>query len=161
MTGNRIGNQIEALVRKSQWKQAQAVIEKQLAKEPGDHWLWARLSGVKYEQRDYPGALQAAKKALQIVADCPLALWSKAGALEMLGKPGQAMRLYSQLVHRGSRCWTKRSGRRRLASGVRCAGQVRRMSNGVASCALAQAATGRVVAMLFWGKILATVTLRG
>ena len=52
----------------------------------------------------------------------------------------------------GSRCWTKRSGRRHLTSGVRCAGQVRRMSNGVASCAVAQAATGRVVAMLFSGE---------
>src|SRR5262249_54001585 len=30
--------------------------------------------------------------------------------------------------------------------------QLRRMSNGVASCAVAQAATGRVLAMLFWGE---------
>jgi hypothetical protein len=48
-----------------------------------------------------------------------------------------------------------------LPSGLRCAGPVRRRNNGGASCAVAQAATGRVVAMFFGGKILATVTLRG
>jgi tetratricopeptide (TPR) repeat protein len=101
MARDRIAARIEALLGKSQWKQAQAAIEKQLAKEPDDHWLWARLSGVRYEQRDYPEALQAAKTALEIVPDCPLALWSKAGALEMLGKAKEAMRLYAQLFRRG------------------------------------------------------------
>jgi tetratricopeptide (TPR) repeat protein len=101
MAGNHTANQIETLIRKSAWKQAQAAIEKQLSKEPEDHWLWARLSGVKYEQRDYQGALEAAEKALQIVPDCPLALWSKAGAVEMLGKADDAVKWYSQLLRRG------------------------------------------------------------
>src|SRR5205085_143416 len=66
-----------------------------------DHWLWSRLSGVKYEQRDYQGALDAAEKALAIVPDCPLALWSYAGALDMLGRTREAGKVYTQVLRRG------------------------------------------------------------
>ena len=98
---DRMGLRIEALLAKRDWRRARAAIEKQLAKEPDDHWLWARLAGAKYEQRDYQGALQAAEKALAIVPDCPLAIWSQAGALELLGTPAAALNLYSALVTRG------------------------------------------------------------
>jgi tetratricopeptide (TPR) repeat protein len=101
MAADRIGAQIEARIRKEQWKPAQALIERQLAREPDDHWLWARLSGVKYEQRDYQGALEAADRARAIVPDCPLALWSYAGAIEVLGKPDEAMAWYTKLFRRG------------------------------------------------------------
>src|SRR5881227_2462785 len=94
-------NRIETLIGKGNWKSAQLVIQKQLAKEPLDHWLWARLSAVKYEQRDYQGALEAAEEALKIVPDCPLAIWSKAGALDILGRTVEAMASYAQLLHRG------------------------------------------------------------
>lgn len=101
MAKDRIGTQVEALIQKGAWKQAQVAIENFLDQEPDDHWLWSRLSGVKYEQRDYRGALEAAQKALEIVPDCPLALWSKAVAVEMLGKFADAMALYRQLFRRG------------------------------------------------------------
>jgi tetratricopeptide (TPR) repeat protein len=101
MAKDGIANQIESLIRKCDWKQLRALIEKQLGKEPGDHWLWSRLSGAKYEQRDYLGALEAAEKALAIISDCPLALWSKAGAVEMLGKTDEARNLYARLFRRG------------------------------------------------------------
>ena len=101
MAGNRIGTRIETLIRKREWKQAQTIIEKQLGREPEDHWLWARLSGVKYEQRNYQGALQAAEKALQIVPDCPLAQWSYASAAELLGDTEKAMMSYANLFQRG------------------------------------------------------------
>src|SRR5207237_4426935 len=65
------------------------------------HWLGSRLSGVQYEPRDYRGALEAAEKALEIVPDCPLALWSKATAQEMLGETAEAKKLYLQLIKRG------------------------------------------------------------
>jgi hypothetical protein len=45
--------------------------------------------------------MEAANQALEFVADCPLALWSRAGAAEMLGQADVAMPLYSQLVRRG------------------------------------------------------------
>jgi hypothetical protein len=47
MAADRIGARIEARIAKGKWKQAQAVIEQQLAKERDDHWLWARLSAVR------------------------------------------------------------------------------------------------------------------
>jgi tetratricopeptide (TPR) repeat protein len=94
-------NRIETLIERGAWKSAQSAIEKQLRNEPDDHWLWSRLSGVKYEQRDYQGALEAAEKALEIVSDCPLALWSYAGALDMLGRTKEAGRVYAQLHNRG------------------------------------------------------------
>jgi tetratricopeptide (TPR) repeat protein len=116
MARDRIGSQIETLIRKGEWKQAQTVIEKQLDKVPEDHWLWGRLSGVKYEQRDYRGALKAAQRAREFVPDCPLANWSFANASEMLGKIDGAIRQYAQLIDRGlkqlqhpdedaSECW--------------------------------------------------------
>ncbi len=101
MKANRIGAQIEELIGASDWKSAQGLIEKQLDRKPDDHWLWARLSGVRYELQDYQGALEAAEKSLDIVPDCPLALWSKAGALEALSRVADAMGLYSQLFRRG------------------------------------------------------------
>ncbi len=101
MARNRIGTQIEALIKREDWKAARRVIETQLDKEPDDHWLWSRLSAVKYELRDYRAVLEAAEKALEIVSDCPLALWSKAGAVELLGRADEALKLYSQLFRRG------------------------------------------------------------
>jgi tetratricopeptide (TPR) repeat protein len=101
MTKQRIGTQIENLVNREDWKAARKVIEDQLVKEPFDHWLWARLSGVKCEQRDYQGAHEAAKRALEIVPDCPLAAWSYASAAEMLGDVENAAKLYSAIFRRG------------------------------------------------------------
>ena len=101
MASNRMETRIESLIASGEWESAQRVIEKHIVKEPDDHWLWSRLSGVKYEQRDYQGALDAAEKALTIVADCPLALWSYAGALEMLGRTKEAVKIYIQLIRRG------------------------------------------------------------
>ncbi len=101
MARNRIETKIETLIKREDWKAGRRIIETQLQTEPDDHWLWARLSAVKYEQRDYQGALEAAEKALEIVPDCPLAGWSKAVALEMVGKTGEATEIYSQLFRRG------------------------------------------------------------
>jgi len=118
-------NQIESLIDRKAWKSAQSAIKKELDHEPDDHWLWSRLSGVKYEQRDYSGALDAAKKALEIVPDCPLALWSYASALDGLGKTKEAGKIYIQLLRRGveelnrpdddaDECWEGAEWTRRL-----------------------------------------------
>jgi tetratricopeptide (TPR) repeat protein len=92
---------IETLIERNDWAEARRAIEAELAKDPDDHWLWARLSGVKYEQRDYQGTREAAEKALEIVPDCPLAHWSMAGALDMLGQTAAAGKGYAMLVRRG------------------------------------------------------------
>jgi tetratricopeptide (TPR) repeat protein len=101
MTANGNGKRIETLIAAEEWEKAQKAIEKQLDKEPDSHWLWSRLSCVKYEQRDYQGALEAAQRALAIVPDCPLALWDRANALDMLGKTKEAALVYSWLLRRG------------------------------------------------------------
>jgi tetratricopeptide (TPR) repeat protein len=101
MAKDLIGIRIETLIQKGEWVQAQSAIGQQLAKEPDDHWLWSRLSGVRYERQDYQGAFEAAEKALAIVPDCPLAIWSKAGAIEMLGNVDLANALYVGLFRRG------------------------------------------------------------
>ena len=97
------GKYIEELIDSEQWARARAVIEKDLIKLPDDHWLWARLSSVKYEQRDYQGALADANKALHFMPTCPLAMWSKATALEMLDKIDQAVKVYLRLLQNGVR----------------------------------------------------------
>jgi tetratricopeptide (TPR) repeat protein len=101
MTANGNGKRIETLIAAEEWKKAQKVLEKQLDKEPDSHWLWSRLSCVKYEQRDYQEALDAAQRALAIVPDCPLALRDRANALDMLGRTKEAGRVYSRLLRRG------------------------------------------------------------
>jgi tetratricopeptide (TPR) repeat protein len=101
MAANRVGTQIESLVEAGERASAQGVVKKQLVKEPDDHWLWARLAGVNYERRDYQAALDAAEKSLKQVPDCPLALWSYAGALDMLGRTKDAGKIYIQLTRRG------------------------------------------------------------
>ncbi len=102
MTSNRIETRIESLLAAGEWESAEKVVAKQLAKAPDDHWLWSRLFGARYERRDYQGALEAAEKALAIVPDCPLALWSYAGAVEMLGRTKDAVKVYLQLIRRGA-----------------------------------------------------------
>ncbi len=101
MASTRIETRIESLLAAGEWESAEKVVTKQLAKEPDDHWLWSRLSGAKYERRDHQGALEAAEKALEFVPDCPLALWSYAGAVEMLGRTRDAVKVYLQLIRRG------------------------------------------------------------
>ncbi len=101
MTANSNGKRIETLIAAEEWAKAQKAIEKQLAEEPDSHWLWSRLSCVKYEQFDYKGALDAAQRALALVPDCPLALWDQANALDMLGRTKEAGLIYSRLLRRG------------------------------------------------------------
>src|SRR5438067_1965603 len=94
-------NRIEDLIKQGEWAAAQEAIEKRLEKEADDHWLWSRLADMRYEQHDYQGALKAAETAKEIVPDCPLALWSYAGALDMLGKNKEALEAYNDLLARG------------------------------------------------------------
>jgi tetratricopeptide (TPR) repeat protein len=101
MTANGNGKRIETLYAAEEWVKAQKVIEKELTNAADNHWLWSRLSSVKYEQRDYKGALDAAQRALAIVPDCPLALWDQANALDMLGSTKEAGLIYSRLLRRG------------------------------------------------------------
>ena len=92
---------IESFVASRNWKRAEERIRLELKSRPDFHWLWERLSTVTYEQRRYSQALKYAEKALSIMPECSLALWDKAGALDMLGRFPEAIEAYEILASRG------------------------------------------------------------
>jgi tetratricopeptide (TPR) repeat protein len=98
MGNTGIGTQISDLIESEQWEKARALIEKELEKEPDNHWLLTQLGETYYEQRQYKRALGLFLKSLDIVGDCPLTLWHLAGTLDALGYPAGALRLYTWLL---------------------------------------------------------------
>jgi tetratricopeptide (TPR) repeat protein len=95
------GTRIERLIEREQWAAARKAILAELNHEPDSHWLLTRLGLTYYEQRKYDKALEYAKRALRLQPNCPLVLWDYAGALAMLGKTRQALRVYQSLLDRG------------------------------------------------------------
>jgi len=95
-------HRIERLLRTEQWMRAHRLIYKHLAREPLDHWLWARLALTYYEAKDYKRAHEASSQAVELAPGCPLALWEYAGALSMLGKHREGKRVYVRLIRRGA-----------------------------------------------------------
>ena len=98
MNKTTLSNQIDALLRKSQWKKARKLLETELARTPQDHWVLTQLGVTFYEEKNYDAALRLFLKALKIVPDCPLALWNLAGTLDAMGKPSDALKIYSWLL---------------------------------------------------------------
>jgi tetratricopeptide (TPR) repeat protein len=96
-----IGSTIETLREQEQWPEMETAARDALVKDPKNHWLVTRLSDAIYEQKQYTAALEYADQALAIVPDCPLALWAKAGALDMLGRSQDALEHYVEIVKRG------------------------------------------------------------
>lgn len=76
-------------------------LRRQLRREPHHHWVLTRLSSLFYERRRYSIARKYAEKAFAQVPTCPLVLWDYAGALQMLGRHGEALDLYARIVRRG------------------------------------------------------------
>jgi len=92
---------VEELIEEGRWVDARRTIEVLLPAHPDDHWLLTRLSTTYYEMGDYDKALEFAEQALKIAPNCPLALWDRAGALDMLGREEEALRAYAVLLGRG------------------------------------------------------------
>jgi tetratricopeptide (TPR) repeat protein len=92
---------IEQLIRSEDWAGARAFIKRELATDPENHWLLTRLALTHYEQYDYQRALHISERALAIAPKCPLVLWDYAGALDMLERHEDAVRIYRQLIRRG------------------------------------------------------------
>jgi tetratricopeptide (TPR) repeat protein len=92
---------IENLIRAERWDEARREIHKRLLRKPDSHWLLTRLGLTYYEQRNYSTALRAQQRALLLSPSCPLVLWDYAGALQMLGRHDEALRVYRRLVRRG------------------------------------------------------------
>jgi len=98
MANVSVGDRINDLIESEQWEKTRALIEKELAREPDNHWLLTQLGETYYEQRQYQKALGLLLKSLDIVADCPLTLWHLAGTLDALAYPSGALRLYTWLL---------------------------------------------------------------
>lgn len=94
-------DRVEALVESEDWKGARRAIRGALRKRPESHWLLSRLALTYYEELDYGEALEYDSRALGLSPDCPLALWGHAGALNLLGRQREALRIYSRLIGRG------------------------------------------------------------
>lgn len=99
---------VEELIGAEDWAAARRAIRRELRSSPDDHWLLTRLGTTYYEQKRYRQALKYSDKALALEPTCPLALWDRACALQMLNQPAAALQTYRHLVRRGVR---------RLASG--------------------------------------------
>jgi tetratricopeptide (TPR) repeat protein len=102
-TGNNGGmpvDEVEQLIAREDWAAAQRLLRSRLTREPGSHWLLARLSLTYYEQRQYQRALRYSARALEVAPRCPVVLWDHAGALQMLGRHAEAVSIYARLVRR-------------------------------------------------------------
>lgn len=76
------------------YKEAIELLKDVLLKErKGSFWLYSRLSSCYYELKDYKKALSYSKKAYKLNPNSPLVLWDYAGALIMLKKEQQAIKL--------------------------------------------------------------------
>jgi tetratricopeptide (TPR) repeat protein len=89
---------IEELLAREKWDDARKRLQKELAREPESHWLLTQLGVTYYEQGRYQEALRHFLASLEIVPDCPLTLWNLAGTLDALGKPEEAIAIYTWLI---------------------------------------------------------------
>jgi tetratricopeptide (TPR) repeat protein len=94
-------SRLNRLLARGKWAEARKLLAPELARDPDDHWLLARMSAVYYEQRKYHKAFELIEKAHQAAPNCPLVLWDMAGTLDMLGKKEQAIQIYLRLIERG------------------------------------------------------------
>src|SRR5215203_4268367 len=90
--------EIESLIEKRKWKQAEPLLYRELASTPTDHWIWYTLSLVHYEQEEYELAVKCAQRAVELQSNCPLALWHYAGSLYMNGQESQALAIWTILL---------------------------------------------------------------
>jgi tetratricopeptide (TPR) repeat protein len=95
------GTRIERAIQAANWPKARKLIQNELRQDRNDHWLLTRLGLTYYEEHQYHAALWLAQKALQIAPYCPLVIWDDAGSLEMLGRGGEALKLYRRLLRWG------------------------------------------------------------
>ncbi|MBX9791505.1 MAG: hypothetical protein K2Y37_21500 [Pirellulales bacterium] len=98
MVGNKSSKRIAELFRNAEWAKARAILNKELAKHPENHWLITQLGVTYYEEREYGEALKQFRKSYQIVSDCPLTLWNLAGTFAATSNYAQAAAIYIRLI---------------------------------------------------------------
>jgi tetratricopeptide (TPR) repeat protein len=98
---NNIAFDIKKCMMTENWKKAKRILEKELEKNPDDHWLLTQLSEVYYELRDYNKALELSTKAIEIAPNCPLAINDYALHLYMHEKDKEAIELWEIVLEKG------------------------------------------------------------
>jgi tetratricopeptide (TPR) repeat protein len=106
----RFSDKINRLFEQEEWGKARPLLEAELLKKPDDHWVLTQIGVTYYEQRRYEESLNWFLKSKEIVPDCPLTLWNLAGAFDALGKPADAINLYTWIVEctksaKDDPCW--------------------------------------------------------
>jgi tetratricopeptide (TPR) repeat protein len=89
------------LYKEGKWAEGRAILLELQKEYPDDHWLLTRISSTYYEEYNYDKALEYAERALDLAPDCPLVLWDYAGALDMIERDEEAIRVFKNLIHRG------------------------------------------------------------
>ena len=96
----KVSEEITALLDSESWVEARKLIKKELIKDTHNHWLLIRLSLTFYEEKKYQKALEVGEKALDLAPKCPLVRWNVAGALQMVGRGEEAIRIWKALLRR-------------------------------------------------------------
>ena len=108
---------VNELNRQENWPKLRELALEWLKDEPDSHWLLAQLSSAYYEERNYEKALETIEKALELAPHCPFVLWHYAGALDMLERADEAIRVLKGLMRRGA----SRIAHGRCGEGIRWA----------------------------------------
>ncbi|CAN5181689.1 hypothetical protein BH11PLA2_BH11PLA2_07600 [soil metagenome] len=108
MATTRIEDRLDKALADERWPQARALILRELKTDPDNHWLLTQLGVTLYEEKRYSESLAVFESSLAIVDDCPLTQWNIGGALDMLGRPREAIRHYLWILNQNSTddpCW--------------------------------------------------------
>ncbi len=97
-TKRDFSDKIWSLFEREEYDRARALLEKELAGDPNNHWLITQLGVTFYERREYNEALIHFRRSHEILSDCPLTLWNLAGALDAIGRHSEAIRIYTSLL---------------------------------------------------------------
>ncbi|HQU45231.1 MAG TPA: tetratricopeptide repeat protein [Pirellulales bacterium] len=95
---NNFSDRLWTLFKDEQWEKARKLLEKELAEDPDNHWLITQLGVTYYEQRRYHEALDLFLASRELINDCPLTLWHLAGTFDALGRPSEAIKIYTSLL---------------------------------------------------------------
>jgi len=74
-----------------------------LNKEPEDHWLLAVIANAYYEKKQYETAYKYITDAVLIEPKCPLVLWNLASIFRMVGKQGDAIIVWGEIIKKGAK----------------------------------------------------------
>lgn len=85
---------------KEDWAGARKILFELKKVYKNDHWILSRISSTYYEDKKYKKALEYALKAKKLEPNCPLVLWDLAGALDMLEKELEAIKIWKSLLRK-------------------------------------------------------------